>query len=177
MDKLSMANLDSILELVSSFEKIAGTTKLVKSTNLSWINYYLNDAEPRYHAWGYFVEGELRGMICWIESSEIKAWVLTKLFVRKSANSTEILNELYEYAVYQNEDQGIQQYFTITPHDRAWDKLNIPARSRYNIYTEHRVDANTLTGFANIDKDLLAFTPWPVQMVVKHFMLKNEYRE
>lgn len=176
MQKLGIADLDAILDLISSFEKVAGSKTLIKPTNWSWTNYYLNEEEPRYSVWGIYEEEQLRGMVCWIQSDEIRSWILTKLFVRRSTQSIEVLTKLYEHAVYSNEAQGIQQYFTATPHERAYDRLEIKARSRYNAYTEHVVEPYTLTGFANIDKDLLAFTPWPVKMVVKHFILKNEYR-
>lgn len=129
---------------------------------LSLENYFLNDNEHRYVL---FSSEENKFLAC-IENLLIPAWTLCPY---RSKNFDQ---NLLDHAIDFFEKKNIYQFFTLTDR-KDFFKIQAP---RYQSYLEHTVEEGQLTGYENIDKDVLQYRA-PDQLKKVHlWVLRNEYR-
>lgn len=133
----------------------------------SFKNYFLDNTEKKSYCYGKW-EGDTFSFIGIIENEEIPAWTYSRY------NSTSIDEELLMYATAQLELKNIKQIFTLTDINETEQLARI--LNRYNRYTEHLVEKKCLTGYENIDHDVLQYKTYDKQMIVSLWVLKNEHR-
>jgi hypothetical protein len=151
----------------ADFDLVKNKMALDGDLEKSFKNYFLDNTEKKFYCYGKW-EGDTFSCVAVIENEEIPAWTYSRY------NSTSIDEELLIYATTQLELKNIKQIFTLTDISEI-DRL---ARifNRYNRYTEHLVEENCLTGYENIDHDVLQYKTYNKQMIVSLWVLKNEYR-
>lgn len=179
--KLGPDDMDQLIALQNSVKTYAGVSSDFKKqyTNYSYSNYFLNPQESRYFMFGFFEDEKLIASIGSIDNQEIPAWTLGKYY--SIPNKHNAAAELQSFLIEHQEKKKLYQYFTcharskFAAHDRHWNNL-VPLRRRYTAYLEHIVPPNEFTGYENIDHDVLAYTKWPVELVIHLRVLKNEYR-
>jgi hypothetical protein len=178
---LGPEDINDVLELQHSIKKYAGASSDLKKkfTNYSFENYFLNDKEPRYFMYGFFIGDKLTATIGAIDSIEIPAWTLGKYMALP--NKLNAAAELQTFLINWQESKKLFQYYTchalnkFHAHNRHWNKL-VPVRTRYKSYLEYLLEPGHLAGHEMIDHDILAYTPWPEPLVIHLRILLDEYR-
>lgn len=128
-------------------------------------NYYLNG--EKYSIFGIFDSSDqLIEFASVIESDEIPAWILSKTFSFLKLHFQVLLDHILEI----EEDKKRYQFFTVG------DMTEVDITERYQCYIEHIVHRGTLTGYENIDHDVLEYQTFDNDLYIYFWVLKNEYR-
>lgn len=105
-----------------------------------------------------------------INNLEIPAWSISYRFSRG-----DFLNKhLIDHVISEQENNKRFQFFSLGPIDDI-DQFSFLS-TRYNSYLEHKVKKNTLTGYENIDHDVLEYVSTDRDRLIYLWVLKNEYR-
>lgn len=129
-------------------------------------NFYLNEID-NYKSFGIFIDDQLVEFISIIENKEIPAWSISK----SCSKYKNFFQDLISYIIAYEEQNKRYQFFLLT------NKRKTPSiDNRYNCYLEHVVPKNTLTGYENIDHDVLEYQTYDDTMFIYLSVLKNEYR-
>lgn len=149
------------IKQLSSYD-LESISKYFSEDLLSFKNYFLNDEEQRYVM---FSSEENKFLAC-IENLLIPAWTLCPY---RSKNFDQ---NLLDHAICFFEKKNIYQFFTLTDQEN-FSKIQT---HRYRSYLEHTIEEGQLTGYENIDKDVLQYiTPNRVKKV-HLWVLRNEHR-
>lgn len=142
---------------------------LLKFTNktVAFANYFLCDSETDYECYGIFIDTHLDSVISIINNKEIPAYTVSRW--HSIYNSAETLID-----VIRLKEPNLKQFFTLTADLELADMQK--SLHRYQPYVEHVVAAGALTGYENIDHDVLSYTRSTNAMTVYLWVLKNEYR-
>lgn len=151
----------------ADFDLVKNKMALNDDLEKSFKNYFLDSTEKKFYCYGKW-DNDVFSFLGVIENEEIPAWTYSRY------NSTGIDEELLIYATAQLELKNIKQIFTLTNISEIKQLEKI--FNRYNRYTEHLVEENCLTGYENIDHDVLQYKTYDKQMIVSLWVLKNEYR-
>lgn len=138
--------------------------------NIALKNYFLNPKEKNYQIYGLFSPG-LSATVGVIDSIEIPAWILSRdAMTGKLESISFILKNIIDI----KEKNEIFQFFTLID-DEEYDFFKKEFQ-RYNAYLEHIVEPGSLTGYENIDHDVLRYKNYDKVMKIFIWSLKNEYR-
>lgn len=153
-----------------SMDHLGEVKELFKPNDIALTNYFLNPQEDRYKMYGY-VDGNFRSVVSIIDSIVVPAWSLSKCYSYGSIeNQFAILKDI----IALKEKQSLFQFFTLI-NDKELEFLRANL-TRYQPYLEHVVLANTLTGYENIDHDILGYRKFNQDLFIHLWVLKNEYR-
>jgi hypothetical protein len=104
-----------------------------------------------------------------IDNEEIPVWCVSQTYSRFTTN----FKELFQYAVSHQEEKKLYQFFIVSNDlDTKLDFIS----EKYNCYLEHQVKKNSLTGYENIDHDVLEYTTTSNDRFIHLWVQKNEYR-
>lgn len=104
-----------------------------------------------------------------IDNEEIPVWSVSHRY----SNMTDNFQKLFEYVLSHQEEKKIYQFFIVSNDlDTKLDFIS----EKYNCYLEHQVKKNSLTGYENIDHDVLEYTTASNDRFIHLWVLKNEYR-
>lgn len=104
-----------------------------------------------------------------IDNEEIPVWSVSHRY----SNMTDNFQKLFEYVLSHQEEKKLYQFFIVSNDlDTKLDFIS----EKYNCYLEHRVKKNSLTGYENIDHDVLEYTTTSNDRFIHLWVLKNEYR-
>lgn len=157
------------LELVCN--DIDSVNEILKSTDYSLENYFLNSDEIRYKMFGC-IDVKLSAVVGIIDSITVPAWILSRSHTRGSASDVFfVLNNIIDI----KERNGLFQFFTLST-DEEIEFLKSKLDNRYQSYLDHIVPADSLTGYENIDHDVLEYKKYPTPLKIYNWVLKNEYR-
>lgn len=131
-------------------------------------NYFLNSEEPNYQLYGSIKNDALVGIIV---SRETPSWFLVK---DATYGNIESIFEILDFIIEINEKNNLLQFFTLID-DSEYLKYSSRFSHRYNSYLEHTVN-NSLTGYENIDRNILQYKIYSQPMKIYCWVLKNEYR-
>jgi hypothetical protein len=150
LTKADIAVINEFLDLDSTAES-------------SFIDYFLNDREPRFYCFGNDTS-----CISIIENEEIPVWSLSRI------HSANVETELLNHAIQHLESKKIYQIFTLNTEKEFENFKKI--LTKYQPYIEHQLPPNSLTGYENIDHDVLEYKVYDEPMLVILWVLRNEYR-
>jgi hypothetical protein len=160
--------IDNLSELIN-LEKKFNPTYL--TDNRAYINYFLNSEEPDYKFFGLFNDTTLTTAIGFINNPDLPAWTLNKFYF---FDQTDALT-LYKKVTEVQERKKLYQYFTCIEESELL-KYKMLKDVRYATYLEHTVLPNQLTGYENIDHDVLNYVKRNATTLIHLRVLKNEYR-
>lgn len=100
-----------------------------------------------------------------IDNQEIPAWSISNRYSRFEKH----FQELLEYAIIYQENKKLYQFFMLS-------ELNHFVSDRYTGYLEHIIKKNSLSGYENIDHDVLEYQTNINDRLIYLWVLKNEYR-
>ena len=104
-----------------------------------------------------------------IDNEEIPVWSVSHRY----SNMTDNFQKLFEYVLSHQEEKKLYQFFIVSNDlDTKLDFIS----EKYNCYLEHQVKKNSLTGYENIDHDVLEYTTTSNDRFIHLWVLKNEYR-
>ena len=104
-----------------------------------------------------------------IDNEEIPVWSVSHRY----SNMTDNFQKLFEYVLSHQEEKKLYQFFIVSNDlDTKLDFIS----QKYNCYLEHQVKKNSLTGYENIDHDVLEYTTTSNDRFIHLWVLKNEYR-
>lgn len=133
-------------------------------------NYFLNPEEPNYQLYGSssIKNNSLVGIII---SRETPSWFLVKA---ATCGNIESIFEILGFIIELNEKNNLLQFFTLID-DTEYLKYSLRFSHRYNSYLEYTIN-NSLTGYENIDRNILQYKIYSQPMKIYCWVLKNEYR-
>jgi hypothetical protein len=163
--KLNPNDLEELIDLEKKFNPLRLTD------TRAYTNYFLNLDEPDYIFFGAFEQSIITAAIGVINSPELPIWTLNKFyfFDQKTAQL------LYNTVIDIQEQKNLYQYFTCIEKLNL-QKYKILDNQRYNTYLEHIVLPEQLTGYENIDHDVLNYVKENTTRLIHLRVLKNEYR-
>lgn len=141
---------------------LASISRYYSKDLLALENYFLNISESRYLL---FSLHENKFIAC-IENLLMPAWTLCPY------HSKNFNQDLLNHAIDFFEKKKIYQFFTLTDQEE-FSKIHA---NRYQPYLEHIVEKDQLTGYENIDKDVLQYKTHDRQKKIHLWVLRNEYR-
>lgn len=152
---LDINYIDEILKLTDIEEKFLS-------------NFLLDPDEKRYQLYGEF-SSKLNLVIGLVDSQEIPAWSL----IRPQQELEKFIG-MINHIISIKEKDGLFQFFTLNT-DAEYTNLHNAFGNRYQSYLEHTVN-NSLTGYENIDRDILQYKIYKQSLKIYFWILKNEYR-
>ena len=153
------------------FESIKNIIKFDCETERALKNYFLDDREIGHQLYGKFINNSLVATIGIIDNLEIPAWTLSRSCV---SGSLVDLGDLIKFVIKIKEKEFKSQFFTLVT-DEEFQYLKTILKS-YQPYLEHKINCNELTGYENIDHDVLEYKTYEISMFIYLWVLKNEYR-
>lgn len=151
----------------TNFSDVNALLKLDRNGSLAFNNYFLDSTEPDYRSYGIYKAANLISVISIIVNKEIPAYTISRAHSEYSADQT-LLD------IIKLEEPTLKQFFTLTAPEEFHGMQHL--LYQYQPYVEHIVAAGTLTGYENIDHDVLSYKKPDVNMTVYLWVLKNEYR-
>lgn len=137
----------------------------------AFVNYFLNDKEPRYNSYGFYENDQTQSIISVIDSLEIPAWILSR---HNSFYQIDHFKIFCQEFIEIKEKQNLNQFFTVLREEEISVFSSI--FSRYQPYVEHKLFAGQLTDYENIDHDVLEYRTFNEDMLILLWVLKNEHR-
>jgi len=146
---------------------IESLLSLDADSRLAFVNYFLDSSEVDYRSYGSFVNDELTAIVSVIGNKEIPAYTISRI------HSVCVVGKFLT-DVIDIEESALKQFFTLTDSEEFFQMVEL--FHKYQPYIEHIVKKNQLTGYENIDHDVLSYRRQPADMTVYLWVLKNEYR-
>ena len=153
-----------------SMDHLGEVKGLFTPDDIALENNFLNPQEDRYKMYGY-VDGNFRSVVSIIDSIVVPAWSLSKCH---SHGSIEKQFTILKDIIPLKEKQSLYQFFTVV-NDKELEFLQTRL-ARYQPYLEHVVSPDSLTGYENIDHDVLEYQKFDQNLFIYLWVLKNEYR-
>lgn len=153
-----------------SMDHFGEIEKLFTLDSLALENYFLNPEEERFKMYGY-VSGNFLSIVSSIDSISIPAWILSRSY---SYGSIENQFFILKNIIPIKEQQSLFQFFTLS-NDEEFQFLQTNL-DRYQPYLEHIVPPNSLTGYENIDHDIMEYKTYGDSLKIFNWVLKNECR-
>ena len=152
---------------ITNFSDIDALLKLDKDSSLAFTNFFLDSTESDYRSYGIYETTGLISVISIIVNKEIPAYTISRAHSQYTIDQT--LSDIIKL-----EEAALKQFFTLTSPDEFHGMQYL--LHRYQPYIEHVVAAESLTGYENIDHDVLSYKTSPIDMTVYLWVLKNEHR-
>lgn len=187
---LGLEHLDALKALNMSRDRQAGVSSSQMGgaqfySEHGYKNYYLNPDNVYYRTYGYFYQDQLVSTLNMQFNVRRPCWYLHKVL---SDPGIEIPNvplkgvaELMSYVIRYAEKKGVFDYYSIIPlryakvHERIWSGL-VPERKRYDIVFDHVVPSMQKPAYEEYWVAMLRSTLWPQDMLVRHHILRQEFR-
>lgn len=156
--------------LECTFSESSDLTNKFGIDEISLRNYFLNPQEKRYKILAYYDEN-IRAIAGTIDSITIPCWILSR---SHTAGSMENVLHLIKKIIDSKEGSSILQFFTLfNDEEYFFYKKHF---DRYQSYLEHSVEVDSLTGYENIDHDIMEYKTYSIPLKIHLWVLKNEYR-
>jgi len=152
----------------SHFLYIKSLIILDEDSKKAFKNYFFDD--ERFISFGIFSNNSIIEVISCIENQEIPAWTLSRQHSKIDFENDTNLKTIIDYF----ENKRLYQFFTLLTEQEY--NLMCKIVDRYIPYLEHIVPPGAVTGYENIDHDILSYVTSEENLSVHLWVLKNEYR-
>lgn len=154
---------------ISDWQTIKSTFNLDQHARIPFENYFLVD--ERFPTFGYYINDILSEMICTAENQEIPAWSIARQYSYFNMQSDSFIKFVIDFF---EKEKSLYQFFTLL-NSKEHEFLD-SSLIKYKSYLEHKLPAGQLTGYENIDHDILNYKTYNENLSVYLWELKNEYR-
>ena len=153
-------------------------------TDVSWdyiLNYYFDSDDYEYRIFGYFEQDTLKGCV-FVRYSTAERYYLIEYFVKDNDVLLKDFLGIFQYILNYSENCGYYRFYSAyqgkLKTNRLWERLfkNKINIERYFSVTEIIIPKKTRSSFSNYWIWFQRATLFDNELIVHHYILKDQYR-